>query len=637
MATLIDVTLEGLYQLRERIDRRQLEGDDWVVVGALVSSRIARTEARVKRLKAKAEKQAAQVRAKAEHKAAQERAEDNEPKSANDDEDLPDAEATAGAGELGAAASPGEPAPSGREPEGHPGQGEPARPDGPAAPKKGHGRNGADAFVNATTHVHTLAAGIIGAICALCGVGRVSRYRDKVIIRVVGQPNFAAERHQFEQGRCRLCAAIVTAKGSEHIVQGGVGTSYITYDWSACAMLAVLHYFAGAPFKRVEALHQGWGVPLPDANQWRMVDEADDRLIPLYRALEKHAVQHALTLRYDDTGAMIVDTKRQINEEIQALTLLGESTKDIRTGINATGVYIETETAKVVLFFTGRHHAGEIVDRILEHRKASASKLVSVTDAASKNFCHNHTDELEDAVCNAHCYLKFRAVKGSFPNEHAVAGEVYKIVFDNDDQAKALGLDDERRMLYHREHSKPQMLRLWQMCKDKVDGKLVEPNSPLWEPVSYVINQWPRLTKFYEIPGVPLDSNVIEQALIIPVRYLAGSFGYKTQNGADVGDRHMSLIATANANGVEPVAYLTDCLRNHEDLAKRPEHYLPWVYRERLEKRNEAPRAHAPPSPPRPPPSQPVRHPLRPGTHRAHRQNGSQRSGQAHAGLGPDD
>jgi hypothetical protein len=76
---------------------------------------------------------------------------------------------------------------------------------------------------------------------------------------------------------------------------------------------------------------------------------------------------------------------------------------------------------------------------------------------------------------------------------------------------------------------------------------------------------------------------VVEQTLIIPVRYLAGSFAYETQNGADVGDRHMSLVATANANGVKPVAYLAECLQNHRDLAERPEHYLPWVYKERIE------------------------------------------------------
>jgi hypothetical protein len=624
VAIRIDVTMAGLHQLRERIDRQQLEGDDWVVVGALVSSFIARTEARQSRLKAKAAQQADQA-------------------TVNDVGHSPDVEDTAAAGESNESALPSVPAPEGHEAEGAAGHSEPARADSTEQepPQKGHGRNGADAFTNASTHRHALAVGIVGAICALCGVGRVFPYRDKVTVRVIGQPLFAAQRHHFEQGRCRLCGAIFTAKGHELVLQGGVGTSYILYDWSACATLIVMHYFAGAPFKRLEGLHQGWGVPLPDANQWRVVDECDDLLAPLYRALERHGIQNATSLRYDDTGSMIIETRRRIQKELQALALLGESTHHVRTGINATCVYIETEQARVVLFFTGRHHAGEIVDRILEHRRASTKKLVSLTDAASKNFSHDHAEELEQAVCNAHCYLKFRAVKDQFPAEYAVAGEVYNKVFDNDDQAKVLGLGPDQRMLYHREHSKPQMLRLWKMCKEKIDQNLVEPNSPLWEPVSFVINQWPRLTKFYEIPGVPLDSNLVEQALIIPVRYLAGSFAYKTQNGADVGDRHMSLIATANANGIEPVAYLTECLQNHEDLVQRPDHYLPWVYRDRLAQLDQqGPQDQAPaPSSPGPPPAHRVQHPLRPGTHRAHQSAGPHRvepSRPTAAGLGPD-
>ncbi len=602
MATRIDITREDLHQLKERIDRRQLEGEDWVVVGALVSVLIARTDAQQARLKAKAAQQAAQEKAK-----------QTEAGPAHDVDHSPDAEDAAATEESTEPAPPSEGATR---------HGETARNADSSEqdpPKKGHGRNGADAFIHATKYVHALVAGIIGAICAFCGVGRVSPYRDKIIIRVIGQSLFAAERHHFEQGRCRLCGAIVTAEGRELVVRAGIGTSYIVYDWSACAMLIVMHYFAGAPFKRLEALHQGWGVPIPDANQWRLADEGDDMLAHLYRALEKHGIQNAVTVRFDDTGSMVIDTRRQIQKEIQALTLLGESTKHVRTGINATGFYIETEEAKVVLFFTGRHHAGEMVDRLIEHRRAGAKKLVSVTDAASKNFSHHHADQFEQAVCNAHCYLKFRAVKDQFPAEHAVAGEVYDKVFGNDDKAKALDLDPHERMLYHREYSKPQMLRLWQMCNDKIDGHLVEPNSPLWEPISFVINQWPLLTKFYELPGVPLDSNLVEQVLIIPVRYLAGSFAYKTQNGAEVGDHFMSLIATANANGVEPVAYLADCLRNHEDLARRPEHYLPWVYRDRLDdadRGDKGPEAQAPPPPGSSRPRSP--HVLRPGTRRAH-------------------
>lgn len=42
----------------------------------------------------------------------------------------------------------------------------------------------------------------------------------------------------------------------------------------------------------------------------------------------------------------------------------------------------------------------------------------------------------------------------------------------------------------------------------------------------------------------------------------------------------MSLIATARANDVEPVAYFTHCLRYHAELARRPVGFLPWTSRD---------------------------------------------------------
>ena len=42
--------------------------------------------------------------------------------------------------------------------------------------------------------------------------------------------------------------AIITAPGVAAIT-GVLGSSYISYDGSACAMLLVMHYFAGMPFK----------------------------------------------------------------------------------------------------------------------------------------------------------------------------------------------------------------------------------------------------------------------------------------------------------------------------------------------------------------------------------------------------
>lgn len=598
MPVNVRATLTKLRALRRLVDDLPLEAEDRAVLSALLSKEIARGERRQAKMLGKV--------------------------SCSDDD---------GSNEAGPVVDVTSTAADGHENDGADdhgspgsgcsasGAGAPETAEGsassePEAKRKGHGRNGARAFASGQHVFHALLLGVLGAICEACGVGRMSRYREKLIVVVKGQPLFDAVVHHFEQARCRLCGAIIKADGAA-AATGGLGSSYITYDPCACAMLLVMHYFAGVPFKRLESLQAGWGIPMPHANQWSVADASAERLMPLYRALEKHGVQNAFTLKIDDTGSMIISVQREIRAEVAALEALGSSADDVRTGINATGVYLETEQGKVLLFFTGRHHAGEIIDRILAHRRAAAQapgqKLVKMSDAASKNFAHSHRDELEEAVCNAHAFLKFRAVKDQYPQEYALAAEVYKKVFDNDDVAKAKGMTPHERMLYHGAHSLPEMKRLKAMCREKLASRLVEPNSPLWEPLTFIINQWIRLTRFCEVPGVPLDGNAVEQMLIIPVRYLAGSFNYHTENGAEVGDQHMSLVATANANGVEPVAYLAACLENHEDLAERPEHYLPWAYRERLEAAVATRETSAPSSAARPS----VTHPLRSGTYRA--------------------
>ncbi len=560
---LLEVTLDELRALRRRIDQDETLSSDRPLLGALVSQQIGQGERRDARMLAKV---AATVAASS---STSEPPSDPKASDATAGSPASSSSADAKATSHDEAASPAaESDAAGEKPE-----------PGDDSKSKGHGRNGASAFRAAQHFFHALALGVIGAICTACQLGKMSRYREKIIIRIVGQPMFRAEQHHHEQARCRNCGRVVRAEGPA-CVHEGVGTEYIRYDWSACAMLLFMHYSGGDPFKRVESHHAGWGVPMPDANQWEVVDKADDLLLPLYRALEQHAIQRATNFRIDDTGSVVITLKRQIEAELASLRALGESTKGVRTGINATGIYWETPDGPVVLYYTGRHHAGEIIDQVLGRRLASRPTLVKCTDGASKNFDHAHADKLVEATCNAHALLKFRDIKDKYPAEYAEAGKVYSAVFDNDDKAKALGLNPVDRMLYHRQHSKPLMLQLKKMCEEKVTSRSVEPSSPLWEPVTFILNQWERLTLFCEAPGVPLDTNLVEQALIVPARYLAGSFNYHTENGAVVGDHAMSLIATARAHGVEPVAYLTECLRSHEDLAKRPEHYLPWVYRQ---------------------------------------------------------
>jgi hypothetical protein len=450
-----DVTLEGLRQLRHRVDDRQLEPDDWPLVGALVSKQIERAEQRQERMLAKL------AVAVAEEEAGEQEA----------------GGSTATGESTGRSSSADANAASNTEAESADVGGE-VDPDEAKKPKKpkGHGRNGVSAYTKAKHFFHTLTLGVLGTICSRCGFGKMYRYREKVIIRIVGQPLFSAEIHHYEQARCRNCGCVIRATGPDNIHEG-VGSDYIRYDWSACAMLMVMHYSAGAPFKRLESLHEGWGIPMPDANQWEVVNAADDLLLPLYKALEQHAIANATNFRTDDTGSMVIALKREIEAELVAAERLGESTKDVRTGINATGFYWETPDGPVILFYTGRHHAGEMVDQLLRRRLLSSPKLVKCTDGASKNFDHEHKDKLVEATCNAHAFLKFRDIRDKYPAEYAEAGSIYNQVFNNDDKAKALGLTPIDRMLLHRKHSLPLMKKLKATCEDELRRRCARRNS----------------------------------------------------------------------------------------------------------------------------------------------------------------
>ena len=261
MTQTIDVSIAGLHQLYARIGQQQLDKGDWPVVGALVAKFLVRQEAKLERMVAKVAAEAA-----ATAKAAGQSGDVIDVAHKNID-DKPGGDTPNG--------GPSAPQNSGAAPAGATPSSTTTKATTTDPPKKikNHGRNGVAAYTNAKDVVHALMLGILGSLCE-CGKACMTKYREKVVIRVLGQPLFGVELHHYEQARCKMCGKIIRAGGPAAVLDG-LGTSYVVYDWSACAMLSVMHYFGGAPFKRLESLHAGWGIPFADANQWNAVDKCD--------------------------------------------------------------------------------------------------------------------------------------------------------------------------------------------------------------------------------------------------------------------------------------------------------------------------------------------------------------------------
>jgi hypothetical protein len=70
-----------------------------------------------------------------------------------------------------------------------------------------------------------------------------------------------------------------------------------------------------------------------------------------------------------------------------------------------------------------------------------------------------------------------------------------------------------------------------------------------------------------------------------------GSLFYKTQNGANVGDLFMSLIYTCERCGADPFDYLVELQKHAGELAQSPGAWMPWNYRETLERGRASPRS----------------------------------------------
>ena len=244
----LEITLDGLRQIRDRAKQQQLEPDDYPLIIALLSNQVARAEGRQERMIAKI------VAAAAVAEDTSGPGPDAGASSDADESTSSSSSSGSGTSATSSSSSSNANARSGEAPETSTyGNGKTHQSDSKEV--KGHGRNGASAYRQAQHYFHALALGVIGAQCEACRLAKMSRYREKIVIRIIGQPLFGAQGHHYEQARCRSCGHIVRARGPDDVDQG-LGTDYIRYDWSACAMLMVMHYFGGAPFKRIEYFRQ---------------------------------------------------------------------------------------------------------------------------------------------------------------------------------------------------------------------------------------------------------------------------------------------------------------------------------------------------------------------------------------------
>jgi transposase len=435
------------------------------------------------------------------------------------------------------------------------------KPDTDDSAPSGHGRNSAAAFTGASREAIAHPTLQSGDTCPQCGEGRVYRQKEPAtLVRIIGQAPLAATVFEMERLRCNACGEIFTADEPE---EAGAEK----YDARAIAMVALLKYGTGVPFKRLERLECQLGMPLPAATQWELMAAAAKLLRPILEELIRQAAQGSV-IHNDDTSMRILRLLREPGDK--------------RTGIFTSGIISIVGAWRIALFFTGSKHAGENIAEVLTHRGHELPPPIQMCDALSRNTPKPQGIKTLIANCLAHGRRQIVDVAENFPEECRYVLEMLRGVYHNDELARQQNMSSEQRLHFHQEQSGPLMKGLHQWMEGQFAGHKTEPNSGLGKAISYLLNHWKKLTLFLEQAGAPIDNNVVERALKKAILNRRNALFYKTLNGAGVGDLFMSLIHTCELNGANPFEYLTELLRHSVGLSVRPGEWMPWSYRETL-------------------------------------------------------
>jgi transposase len=187
--------------------------------------------------------------------------------------------------------------------------------------RKGHGRNGSDAYTGAERVCLQCSEVRPGDRCPECGKGKLYLYKPSEIVCIRGQAPIQATVYEQERLRCNLCGAWFKAAAPEQ----ATGPKY---DPSSAGMMGLLHYGCGFPFNRLEALQSNLGIPLPSSTQWDVLNSMAHEVHPVFEAINRQAAQGEI-FHNDDTKGRVLALEKQIAEEIEACRARGEECRHV--------------------------------------------------------------------------------------------------------------------------------------------------------------------------------------------------------------------------------------------------------------------------------------------------------------------
>lgn len=368
--------------------------------------------------------------------------------------------------------------------------------------------------------------------CPKCGHGQklkpVGKGKETIEWEYVSG-YFRRRVHVRETLACTCGQHIVAAPGPDRVWER------VQYGPGFVAFVVVAKCGDSMPLYRLEKHFRRMGIPVARSTMTDLFHRAAELLAPLVARMLA-LIRAAPVVRADETSIkMLGATKRAF-----------------------MWAFLCDEPAPIIAYRFSPDRSGDTPAAVL-----GGSQGTLVVDMYTGYNQVTSTGGRTRAACLAHARRHLFEALATAP-EARDAIDLIRDVYVVEHEAKQLGIvrTPEHRAL-RQARSKPIMERLHAQLESRKGT--TPPKSPLGSAISYVLNNWTPLTRFLDDEKLPPDNNASEAALrIVALGRKNFLFVGNEDAGKNVAGLY-SIVATCEANGVNPIDYLVDVMQRIQD------------------------------------------------------------------------
>jgi transposase len=307
------------------------------------------------------------------------------------------------------------------------------------------------------------------------------------------------------------------------------------------AQVAVSKYADGLPLYRQETILARIGIELPRATLASWMVRAGELVQPLVNLLRDDLLASGL-VQCDETPFQVLKEPGKPATSLSYLWVQRSLARD----------------TPVVLYDYDPSRSGRVPERLFEGYAG-----VLQTDGYEGYTAVGQRPGIVHVGCFAHARRKFdEALKGMRGAERKATSRKESValqglgLLQNLYAIERAGKDatPEERGGLRQDRSRPVMDALRRWLDDALPR--VAPQTLTGKALSYLDHQWPKLVRVFDDGRLPLDTNLVENAIRPFVVGRKNWLFADTARGAHASANLYSVIETAKAHGLEPYAYL---------------------------------------------------------------------------------